>query len=386
MEEQESHHLLIHQRANFPSELNLSRSSHSNRIEEGSRSSSSIALDQDIECFGIAGRTWPASYRLLDYLFPPTTTHPVHLHHDLPPAIARQTSSSSPTGPVQFDPPSPILSPSTRSSTASRRITLLDLGSGTGHLPIELARRLTRAIPSLHSIESIQLIATDLPAVVPLLERNLLRNSRITTELKSQEPKISLDLIVQPLSWGHTHQILHLIQSFISPTHHHHPPHFPRSSQQLIITCSDLIFFPFLFAPLIHTLLILTSSDYQHLEPIILIGYKERSATKEFPFFALIGRYFRIEPILSRSNSSDPWELPSSGRSRTDPSNDHQPDDDDRLDRIYLLRLTRLRSTLDLDLSFLSDDSAEDRQLHLHGDPTGIDQWEWILLSQLDDS
>ncbi|OAV97011.1 hypothetical protein PTTG_00100 [Puccinia triticina 1-1 BBBD Race 1] len=319
----------LHQRANFPPNLAIA-CAHQTRFGD------------DLAAFGIAAKTWDASFALLDYLLPPAQASP------------RKRGPAAET-----DPPSPLLS-------SAGSLHIIDLGSGTCYLPIGLARRVE---PTAR--QSIKITATDLPAVLPLLERN------IAQERTRGNPAIS----ARALAWGDTQQTIDLLKTL-------ELAHQPAT--ELLVTCSDLVFFPFLFAPLLRTLLILTSPQYLPSTitstPVVLFGYKERSAVKEFPFFSLLGRYFKLEPILSRSDPAGPWEL----FRRQHQSSDGR-DGDDR-SKIYLLRATRHPSTIHLDLQSTilknhTDNADPDRQdpLLTHGDGSASDQWEWILLSNLSD-
>ncbi|WAQ85629.1 hypothetical protein PtA15_6A257 [Puccinia triticina] len=319
----------LHQRANFPPNLAIA-CAHQTRFGD------------DLAAFGIAAKTWDASFALLDYLLPPAQASP------------RKRGPAAET-----DPPSPLLS-------SAGSLHIIDLGSGTCYLPIGLARRVE---PTAR--QSVKITATDLPAVLPLLERN------IAQERTRGNPAIS----ARALAWGDTQQTIDLLKTL-------ELAHQPAT--ELLVTCSDLVFFPFLFAPLLRTLLILTSPQYLPSTitstPVVLFGYKERSAVKEFPFFSLLGRYFKLEPILSRSDPAGPWEL----FRRQHQSSDGR-DGDDR-SKIYLLRATRHPSTIHLDLQSTilknhTDNADPDRQdpLLTHGDGSASDQWEWILLSNLSD-
>ncbi|KAA1133958.1 hypothetical protein PGTUg99_033518 [Puccinia graminis f. sp. tritici] len=324
----------IHRRANFPRKLEIS---YQQRKDREDLCSEQEHFSQDLELFGIAAKTWDASFDLLDYLLVPNNLR-------------------------EYQPASPLL-PSTRSHSENK-IHIIDLGSGTCYLPIGLATRLDP-----EQAESIKITVTDLPAVLPLLERNI----QTATE--------KLEISARTLSWGDTDQTIDLLKSTTS-----------NQPTDLLITCSDLVFFPFLFAPLIRTLLILTSPHYlpsnYSSTPVILFGYKERSAVKEFPFFSLLGRYFKLEPIISRSDPTGPWELLRNHRDK---------EDEDDGSKVYLIRATRHPSTIDLDLQSTILNNNHDGNgdhdhpeqlldpLFLHGDGSATDQWEWILLSNLTD-
>ncbi|WAQ83798.1 hypothetical protein PtA15_4A247 [Puccinia triticina] len=134
---------------------------------------------------------------------------------------------------------------------------------------------------------------TDLPAVLPLLKRNITQ----------EETRGNAEILARALTWGNTQQTIDLLKTV----------NLAHQPTELLITCYNLVFFPFLFAPILRTLLILTCPQYLPSSitstPAVLFGYKERSAVKEFPFFSLLGQYFKLEPILSRSNCAGPWEL-----------------------------------------------------------------------------
>jgi len=326
----------VHRRANFPSNLEIPLDAPSAGIPTDER-----RLAEDVEAFGIAAKTWEASFELLDYLIPAER-----------PGSAQEISVSEGSRPVSlYQPPSPL-----PQLLASRHPRIIDLGSGTCHLAIGLARRLAQVHPN----HPFKITVSDLPEVLPLLQRNI--SSASTHHISARA-----------LAWGDIQQTINLLNS----------PHEPISD--LLITCSDLVFFPFLFVPLLRSLLILTSPQLlppSCATPVVLFGYKERTAVKEFPFFSLLGRYFKLEPILSRSKPTEPWELTRRDRTSQDEGS-----------KIYLLRATRHHSTLTdsnllhsiiLNDAWMNHEEGRDPLLAL-GDHSACDQWEWILLSNLSD-
>lgn len=235
----------MHRRANFPSNLEIPLDAPSG-IPTDEKS-----LAEDVEAFGIAAKTWDASFELLDYLIPAER-----------PDSAQEISVPEGSRPVSlYQPPSPLLQ-----LLASPNPRIIDLGSGTCHLPIGLARRLAQ----MHPNHPFKVIVSDLPEVLPLLQRNI--SSASTHHISARA-----------LAWGDIQQTINLLNS----------PH--QSITDLLITCSDLVFFPFLFVPLLRSLLILTSPQLlppSCATPVVLFGYKERTAVKEFPFFSLLGTCF----------------------------------------------------------------------------------------------
>jgi hypothetical protein len=59
------------------------------------------------------------------------------------------------------------------------------------------------------------------------------------------------------------------------------------------------VYFPELLAPLLRSLIHITSGDFSHPndEPIVVISYMIRSMTKEAPFWSAFGLWFRFYPV-----------------------------------------------------------------------------------------
>jgi len=78
------------------------------------------------------------------------------------------------------------------------------------------------------------------------------------------------------------------------------------------IVCSDLVYFPELFGPLLRTLLQLSSPPFSTAaQPVkVVISYMIRSLEKESPFWSAFGAWFNFSPVLVRhgSDKSTPWE------------------------------------------------------------------------------
>ncbi|KAI9066270.1 hypothetical protein FKP32DRAFT_1589782 [Trametes sanguinea] len=232
---------------NFPSDLDI-RPLASASSDADARFDS-VAQEGAIRTYGIAGRIWEASHAMLAYL--------------------------DPASPMEFDPPPPTIA-----SAGSRpAITAIELGSGTGFVAAGVAGW-------LHPERDL-LIATDLPEVCSLLETNL---------------RGSPSIWVRPLAWGsqdHVHAILEELALSGTPvTLRRYPTH---------ILCSDLIYFPALLAPLLRSLLHLTSPPFVNetfREPAqVILSYKLRSLAKETPFWSAFGLWFQFEPVLARRRS-----------------------------------------------------------------------------------
>ncbi|KAK2460957.1 hypothetical protein APHAL10511_007427 [Amanita phalloides] len=170
---------------------------------------------------------------------------------------------------LEFDPPF-------ISSCDHQPVSVIELGSGSGLVAAAIARKLD----SPNNL----LVATDLPEVCQLLRANLRREAGPL-------------LVVRPLAWGNIQHATNIASEFLNGdrilTH---------------IICSDLVYFPYLFAPLLRSLLHLTSLSGSLETPKIIISYKIRSLCKESPFWSAFGLWFEFSPVLSRHKSKqDPW-------------------------------------------------------------------------------
>jgi len=188
---------------------------------------------------------------------------------------------------VEFDPPCPLLAKPINQSWA-----VIELGSGTGYVGLQLAK---------HLDPSDLVILTDLADVCPLLEENSIK-------LRSESSQRGAEVWVRPLAWGDLSDVrnltleLGLVGSSSSPR----PPTH--------IVCSDLVYFTDLLAPLLRTLLNLTSPPFTSSPPgppiQIHISYKTRSLQKESPFWFAFGAWFTFYPVLYRHKTvpAAPWE------------------------------------------------------------------------------
>ncbi|BGP42612.1 hypothetical protein JCM10449v2_006624 [Rhodotorula kratochvilovae] len=227
---------------------------------------------QDIERFGIAGRTWEAAYLLRSYL-----------------TLASSPAASTPI----FDPPCPLFAPApTPTPRTRRKRTILELGAGTGFLSLSLA-------PHLSPAED-RLVVTDLDNVCPLLSKNLAAAEK-RWAARGASPA---EVLVRPLPWGDGNALAALQEEGLAPD---------------IVLASDLIYFEFLYAPLLRTLLGLTEPDEEGRSATVVFSYKIRSLVKEQPFWEAFGRWFAFESVQIGTPAPPP---PSSSR----PSSPTPPD------------------------------------------------------------
>ncbi|KAF9480511.1 hypothetical protein BDN70DRAFT_905714 [Pholiota conissans] len=228
----------------------------------------SAAQEVAIQQYGIAGRVWEASYAMTSYIDPPPN--------------------------LDFDPP--LFNAS--ESESSRSIAIVELGSGSGLVASTLSTLLN---PSRD-----YLVATDLPEVCKLLEANLKAISPLSSSNASvRGPGVT----IFPVSWGNHDDALALASAFRDEATNR----LTFGSLTHII-CSDLVYFPELLAPLLRSLLHLSSPPF--VDPSsdttpdkrlsVFISYKIRSLAKETPFWSAFGLWFDFSPVLSRTSSGGP--------------------------------------------------------------------------------
>ena len=85
---------------------------------------------------------------------------------------------------------------------------------------------------------------------------------------------------------------------------------------------SSKVYFPHLLAPLLRSLIHLTSLPPSSPQPTIIMSYKIRSLPKETPFWSAFGLWFAYEPVLYRCRRHAP--LPST-RGNGDYESDRLP-------------------------------------------------------------
>ena len=157
------------------------------------------------------------------------------------------------------------------------------------------------------------LIATDLDNVCPLLEENLSSTAKRFWKINHTSPQV----LVRPLEWGSYNHAFKILNELGSRNLTH-------------IICSDLVsflgnsrgeehmdgfnfinfiakvYFPHLLAPLLRTLIHLTSAPPSSSRPSIIISYRIRSLPKEIPFWSAFGLWFSYEPVLYRGDYQSP--------------------------------------------------------------------------------
>ncbi|KAL0954350.1 hypothetical protein HGRIS_003345 [Hohenbuehelia grisea] len=262
------------QNPNFPKGLNIKPSTLSAGLELSGASSvvedanqfGASAQQHAIGKYGIAGRVWEAAYALNLYIDPPADW--------------------------SFDPPF-VLNPNAPQ-------TLIELGSGTGIVGKRISNRL---VPHRDLIIVTDLAEVCFPAfemtpimlkpskVCPLLEQNLYMQQNHT-------------VVVRPLAWGSFADAESVLSDVLL---RRTPPFLTR------IICSDLVYFPELLAPLLRSLIQLSSPPFSppfsDSDPgvSIIISYKVRSLAKETPFWSAFGLWFSFEPVVFKGKGQHCW-------------------------------------------------------------------------------
>ncbi|KAL5504164.1 hypothetical protein ACEPAH_8237 [Sanghuangporus vaninii] len=224
------------------------------------------AQNRAIQRFGIAGRIWEAAELMIRYF--------------------RLSESSD----WQLDPPCSIIR-----RKDGRDVTIMELGSGTGYVGLNLAKQLSRL-----GKRSDLIILTDLPDVCVLLEETLHHEKH---RWMTSHPACTdfLPVKILPLPWGDVTEVDRLSDLLGGERN---AMSKPRALTHII--CSDLVYFPHLLAPLLRTLLHFTSPPFSGSEhsPEVIISYKIRSLSKETAFWSAFGLWFSFSPVSVRDGTS----------------------------------------------------------------------------------
>ncbi|KAE8226744.1 hypothetical protein CF319_g717 [Tilletia indica] len=289
---------------------------------------------EDIKSFGIAGRVWEAAYAARRYFR--EAAEPSHL--DLDPITS--LFSEDVGGPI----------------------TILELGAGAGYgglhlckcLELHAQRRRKEQGEGGPKVASVQggkdvrprVLLTDLPNVLPLLDRNIAQAQASDKTLADH-----VDVQAWPCAWGDEEQAQDILRylSTSTPT--------PVLTHLL---AADLVYFPELFPPLLRSLLWLTEpvnlEDSTPATPEVIFTYKVRSLVKEQPFWAAFGSWFQFEAVIcrrkfdpSQKEQDEESEWRRFGERRSDvalaimPTSEKQDDEDEDSDQQVYVFLARRR-------------------------------------------
>ncbi|KAN0063377.1 hypothetical protein ACQY0O_004543 [Thecaphora frezii] len=314
---------------NFPQGLRIQPSSSRRRLIRPERAAAAPAraateeasrwdqdTQQDIEQYGIAGRIWEAAYLIVAYLKPAYTSS---LQFD-PPCSAFQapeTSSASSSAPSS--------SSGAPSQSSHGRIVALELGSGVGFGGLHFAQQLRRHRTSSNPLSQRRagtsrsapdtVVLTDLPNVVPLMERNA-AGAGLLRKPSSESVAEPVEVLVRSLVWGDRDHATEVLKELRARAEAYSdgglaPADSTEPHPLTHILCSDLVYFPELLPPLLRSLIDLTdaclptdamrprnpSLQSAPSSPEIIISYKIRSLTKEQPFWSAFGAWFDYQAV-----------------------------------------------------------------------------------------
>ncbi|PWN54384.1 hypothetical protein IE53DRAFT_308409 [Violaceomyces palustris] len=387
---------------NFPEGLRITPSSLNRaRFADGQSAEVNSRWDQDnvqdIQEFGIAGRIWEAAYALALYLRPPSPSS----------NTIRSSLGGEESPRIVFDPPCSIFSGENRGS-----VVAVELGSGAGFAGLHLARQLklllgenNQTSSSLHERDKV--ILTDLPNVVPLLERNTRRAGFDPTDrgTNSSPSNRRVAVTVRPASWGNQKEAQDILKEL---SKQEFPPSGSRPYKRnplSHIICSDLVYFPELLPPLLRSLIFLSEPGEDGHTPEVVISYKIRSLTKEQPFWSAFGAWFDFVAVdcakactkdgvdsqrldwhrfgSERGDLSDSLRLSDElfvfvGKRREESFGCRAPEDNEKvMDGCRLRKREKSDSQEDAD-------EGEDAEFVEESGQVGQDMFEWLLLSGIE--
>ncbi|KAF8841800.1 hypothetical protein BDN67DRAFT_1002090 [Paxillus ammoniavirescens] len=257
----------------------------------------------------------------------------------------------------------------------------IELGSGTGAVTARIARE-------MHPSSGGFIVATDLPDVCPLLNQNLGVRTPPTRATDNGTHTKEGILFVRPLAWGNLDHAMSLAKEFgLSQDCRYTDVNESRRLTHII--CSDLVYFPGLFGPLLRTLIHLTSPPYApppSSPPIkLIISYKIRSLQMEAPFWTAFGLWFSFQPVLARRRI-----LPVGSAARDDDSDSSGPwmqfGADDHAERTFIFVAYRRPESMAWNVPESDKDLTDG--VDARGTPTkkGDDTFEAILFMGIDDT
>lgn len=216
----------------------------------------------------------------------------------------------------------------------TREVVLIELGAGMGYVGLAAAESLLRFVQDA-SKGVAAVVLTDLPDVCVLLKENVALQMEqwkrdgihgIAFDMARDGDDNGLGpggtdgqgednrggsnsagnvtIQVRDLAWGNAEHVrmlsTELCTRYLVERDGEHGP-------RLTILCSDLVYFPTLLAPLLRSLIQITSPDFlpgTSPQATILIAYRVRSIERETPFWRAFGAWFHFQPILTRSQTT----------------------------------------------------------------------------------
>ncbi|KAK0550494.1 hypothetical protein OC845_002644 [Tilletia horrida] len=237
---------------------------------------------EDIETFGIAGRVWEAAYAARRFF----------------------SEASRPDGALEVEPTSSLF----ETSTTPQSINIVELGAGAGYGGLHLSKCLHEFLRRSRP-EELQggsrprprIILTDLPNVMPLMERNIAQAVAADDQLSN-----AMDIQAKPCAWGDEPHATAILQDITSDRVQTSQDDTPEQRLSHILA-ADLVYFPELFPPLLRSLIWLSEpSSSSSTSPEVFFTYKVRSLVKEQSFWMVFCAWFQCEPVYCRPRVRDP--------------------------------------------------------------------------------
>ncbi|KAI8819066.1 putative methyltransferase-domain-containing protein, partial [Chytriomyces cf. hyalinus JEL632] len=178
----------------------------------------------------------------------------------------------------------------------NRTFKMLELGAGTGVTSLFVGKTLETMQTTQQQVE---IFVSDLDVAVPLIVKNIHANfTRSESTLQQlQMHGIELDWT----KYENTRTLLGRMHALAVSDTDSDEPVFD------LIYASDVVYFPYLFEPLIQTLVILCThpepignnspSKRRRKQPELLLTCRMRELSKEHPFYAKLGKYFHLVPL-----------------------------------------------------------------------------------------
>ncbi|KAJ3266054.1 hypothetical protein HDU77_002846 [Chytriomyces hyalinus] len=187
------------------------------------------------------------------------------------------------------------LAPAEPSSNCDPKKTfkMLELGAGTGVTSLFVGKTLQ----TMQTTQQAEIYVSDLDVAVPLIVKNIDANfTRSESTQQLQMHGIELDWT----KYEDTRSLLGRMHALALSDMDSDEPVFD------LIYASDVVYFPHLFDPLIQTLVILcthpepinnSTSKRRRKQPELLLTCRMRELSKEYPFYAKLGKYFHLVPL-----------------------------------------------------------------------------------------
>ncbi|KAF9927016.1 Methyltransferase-like protein 21D [Linnemannia zychae] len=188
---------------------------------------------------------------------------------------------------------SSVLTKIATSTSGSRtKLNILELGSGTGLVGLAVAR-----ILSASGIKA-RIVLTDKANVLPLLEKNMMRNPAAGIEIETRvlDWESVSGIKAKPKSMESAHSTVETESSSNTTSESSVDDSDLVSTEWDLVILSDCIWFPSLYPPLIGTLNRLIQPSLTN-NPQLIVAFEKRNFSEEMEFFAALGKTFSFRDV-----------------------------------------------------------------------------------------